>query len=316
MRIVVLSGGDSSEREVSLRSGAHVSHALRSLGHAVIDLDPGETDVLRYDWTGVDVCFIALHGKYGEDGEVQAELEALGVPYTGSGPQASKLAFSKSAAKERFGLHHVPTPTYALIHEADTAQRIRQLADGLGYPLVVKPDAQGSSIGVTIVRTPEELPQALTNCFHFDAFGLLESFIAGSEWTVGFVDSQALPVIRIGTARTFFDYNAKYNDDETQYEFDFDVPSDVVTRIEQVARNACTALGTRGLARVDVMLDKYARPWVLEVNTVPGMTDHSLVPKAAARMGLTFAQLCEQLVCSCQHGQEVKTTGEPRITRS
>lgn len=255
------------------------------------------------------MAFIALHGAYGEDGQVQQELESLGVPYTGSGPEASRLAFSKSAAKERFALHQIPTPPYVLIHATDTPERLTQQAAAIGYPLVVKPDAQGSSLGVSIVRTAAELPAALAECFRFEAFGLLESYVVGTEWTVGLVDEETLPLIRIGTKRGFFDYRAKYDDDETRYELDYDVSADVVRRIESAAQAACTALGTCGLARVDVMLDRFQRPWVLEVNTVPGMTDHSLVPKAAARRGLSFPQLCDRLVRSCLHGQKVVTPG-------
>lgn len=307
LRIVVLLGGESAEREVSLKSGAAVSQALRSRGHAVVEVDPAETSLAGYDWRGADAAFIALHGTYGEDGGVQTVLQTAGVPYTGSGPQASRLAFSKSAAKERFALHRVPTPAYVLIHESDTADRIRRQAAALGYPLVVKPDAQGSSLGVSIVTSPEELPQALSRCFHYDHFGLLECYVPGTEWTVGMIDDDPLPLIRIRTDRGFFDFQAKYEDDGTRYEFEFDVPAEGLRRIESAAQNACRGLGTRGLARVDLILDKQQRPWVLEVNTVPGLTDHSLVPKAAARKGLPFAELCERLVRSCLHGQKVAT---------
>lgn len=307
LRIVVLMGGDSAEREISLKSGAAVSVALSSLGHQVIDIDPAETSLTTYDWQGIDAVFIALHGTFGEDGGVQEILENAGVPYTGSDPQASRLAFSKSAAKERFALQDVPTAPYVLIHESDTAERIRREAVALGYPLVVKPDAQGSSLGVSIVRTPDDLAQALTQCFHYDSFGLLESYVAGTEWTVGLIDEEVLPLIRIGSDRGFFDFQAKYVDDATRYEFDVDVPAEVTAEIERTARNACRALGTRGLARVDLILDKFQRPWVLEVNTVPGLTDHSLCPKAAARKGLPFASLCERLVRSCLHGSKLST---------
>ena len=313
LRIVVLLGGDSAEREISLKSGAAVSQALAALGHQVIDVDPAETSLTTYDWQGVDVVFIALHGTFGEDGGVQEILENAGVPYTGSGPQASRLAFSKSAAKERFALQQVPTPAYVLIHESDTAERIRREAAAIGYPLVVKPDAQGSSLGVSIVRTPDDLAQALTQCFHYDSFGLLEAYVAGTEWTVGMIDDEPLPLIRIASDRGFFDFQAKYEDDATRYEFDFDVPAEVTAGIERAAQNACRALETRGLARVDVLLDRFHRPWVLEVNTVPGLTDHSLVPKAAARRGLSFASLCERLVRSCLHGSKLATP--PRASR-
>lgn len=299
LTIAVLLGGISAEREISLRSGAAVIRALESLEHTVIPLDPAQVELRRYDWTGVDAVFIALHGQFGEDGQVQALLDEAGMAYTGSGIQASRLGFSKSAAKERFLQHHVPTPSYVLIHESDTAEGILEQARSLGFPLVVKPDTQGSSLGVSIVHSPDELPAALTRCFHLDSYGILESAIVGTEWTVGLLDDLVLPPIQIETPREFFDYEAKYSDEETKYLFDFDVRGDVVRRIELVSRNACRALETRGLARVDVMLDKFLRPWVLEINTVPGLTDHSLVPKAAARMGISFPELCERAIQSC-----------------
>ena len=292
-RVVVLLGGPSAEREISLKSGRAVSHALRTQGHCVTEVDPLHVDLTHFDWSQTDVVFIALHGTFGEDGKVQALLEQAGVPYTGSDAATSQLAFSKSAAKERFLQFNVPTPPYFLIHESDPADRILTRAKNLGYPLVVKPDAQGSSLGVSIISGPDELPHALSRCFSLDSFGLLEAAVIGTEWTAGFIDDESLPLIQIGTDRPFFDYEAKYHDDLTRYEFDFNVTSDVVRRLELTALNACRALQTRGLARVDLMLDKYQRPWVLEINTIPGLTDHSLVPKAAARRGLSFPQLCD-----------------------
>lgn len=298
LHVVVLSGGDSSERTVSLRSGAAVAEALAAHGHHVRQVDPSEIDLEEYDWSNVDVAFIALHGRFGEDGQVQQLLEELRIPYTGSGVHASRLAFSKSAAKERLLLHHVPTPPYVLIHESDTAQRIVHQARSLGFPLVVKPDTQGSSLGVSIIGSEDELPKALTRCFHLDSFGLLEGAVVGTEWTVGILDGMVLPPIHIETSRQFFDYAAKYEDDDTRYLFEHDVPAETVSMIEQTARRACEALGTAGLARVDLILDRYGRAWVLEVNTVPGFTDHSLVPKSAQKMGLTLGELYERCLVS------------------
>jgi D-alanine-D-alanine ligase len=294
LSVAVLSGGDSAERAISLESGEAVSDALRARGHGVIDVDPLHVDLTRFDWRAVDLAFLALHGRFGEDGQVQALLESANVPYTGSDPAASRLGISKSASKERFFQCGVPTPHYVLIHESDTAQRISHQAKTLGYPLVVKPDTQGSSLGVSIARSPDDLPAALAKCFHYDSFGILESGIIGAEFTAPIIDETVLPLIQITTNRPFFDYQAKYEDDGTGYRFEFDVNAEVVRRIERVARNACTALGTRGVARVDIMLDRLAQPWVLEVNTIPGFTSHSLVPKAAARWGWSFEELCER----------------------
>src|SRR5205814_2648371 len=178
------------------------------------------------------------------------------------------------------------------------AHRIGQQAEQIGFPLVVKPDTQGSSLGVSIVQKPADLPAALARCFHYDTFGLLEQALAGSEWTVGLIDDHALPAIRIETDRAFFDFEAEYEDDETRYQFDYDVPVEVVDSVVQTARNACAAVGTSGLARVDLILDQSGTPQVLEVTTVSGLTDHSLVPKAAARLGRSLADLCQECVQS------------------
>jgi D-alanine-D-alanine ligase len=300
--IALLAGGDSDEREVSLQSGAAVQRALAERGHTVIHLDPAVVDLPTVDWRQFDVAFNALHGRFGEDGGVQQILEAAGIPYTGSDVATSRLAFSKSAAKERFLQSGVPTPPYVLVHYADDPDRIARLVSSIGYPLVVKPDAQGSSLGVSIVREPRELDAALRLCFQFDAFGLIESYITGSEWTVGLLDDLVLPAICIETSREFFDYQAKYVDAGTQYRFDTGWPAGEVAAIEEAGAEAGRALGTRGLARVDLRVDTAHRPWILEVNTVPGMTDHSLIPKAAARVGIDFAELCERTISASLRG--------------
>lgn len=305
--IVVLTGGESAERDISLKSGDTVARALSSRGHRVKIVDPSLVDLDTYDWTDCDVVFIALHGTYGEDGTIQTTLDRLGIPYSGCNAATSKLTFSKSASKERFIQHNVSTPSYILIHECDNAQRIEQHARTMGYPLVVKPDAQGSSLGVTIVNSPEELPQALSRCFHYDSFGILESAIKGSEWTVSLVDDQILPLIQIETPHEFFDYEAKYLEDSTQYLFEFNLPTNVIQDILKTGANACEALGTTGIVRVDIILDRFQKPWVLEVNTIPGFTDHSLVPKAAAQAGIDFGELCERALIKCL----TKTVGKP-----
>jgi D-alanine-D-alanine ligase len=299
LRVAVLAGGDSDERPVSLKSGMAVAEALDRAGHRVLHLDPSIVELSGIDWSQFDVAFIALHGRFGEDGQVQQLLDQANVPYTGSGAIASRLAFSKSAAKERFEQFGVPTPRYALIHYSDDLQQISRKAAEIGYPLVVKPDNQGSSLGVSIVRTPEQLPGALKLCFQYDASGIVETMVEGTEWTVGLIDLQTLPVIKIETDREFFDWQAKYEDNETRYIFDANVPHEVIAEMERVAQNACSVLGTRGLARVDFRLDAHNRPWVLEINTVPGFTDHSLLPKAAARIGIDFVTLCDRIVRSC-----------------
>jgi len=299
LRIAVLAGGESDERDVSLRSGACVARALSQRGHRVIPVDPAEAPLASRAWDDVDVAFLALHGRFGEDGHVQALLTELGVPYTGSDADASRLAFSKSASKERFLQYEVPTPPYILIHESDDLGRIEKQARRIGYPLVVKPDAQGSSLGVTIVESPAQLSDALSQCFDYDKFGLLESCIVGTEWTLGLLDDDPFPLIQIEAARPFYDYRAKYDDDATRYHFEFGLPTNVVRAIENAGVRAAQAIGTRGLARVDLRVDRQNRPWVLEVNTIPGFTDHSLVPKAAERRGWTLGELCERAIHAC-----------------
>lgn len=296
LRIAVLLGGTSAERPVSLESGRAVARALRQCGHLVTAVDPAETDLTAYPWGQVDVCFIALHGPHGEDGSVQQLLEERQVAYTGSGPAASRLALSKSASKERFLQHGIATPPYVLVHESDTAADIQQKAAGIGYPLVVKPDSQGSTLGVSIVAGPENLATALSSCFSLDAFGLLERRIIGREMTIAVLEREPLPILEIVSPRELFDYQAKYHDDAVEHRFELGLADEVVHDLQRTAVAAASALGTRGLCRVDLILDQHHRPWVLEVNTVPGFTDHSLAPKAADHAGIPFAELCNRLV--------------------
>lgn len=294
--VAVLCGGDSAERLISIQSGAAVAGALESRGHHVIVIDPAETNLDTYDWCGIDVAFLALHGTFGEDGGVQKILESHNVIFTGSDSDASKLAFSKSAAKERFTLSGISTPEYTLVHKDDAPERIVKQARAVGYPLVVKPDCQGSSLGVVFVDDEAELAAAVAQSFSLDSFCLLEKAIYGSEWTLGVIDDDPLPLIRIGTDHQFFDYQAKYNDGRTEYSFDTAISNDLRATLTETGLQACRTLGTGGVARVDIMVDDSGRPWILEVNTIPGMTDHSLVPKAAAEIGLDMGQLCEVVI--------------------
>ncbi|MBS0205766.1 MAG: D-alanine--D-alanine ligase [Planctomycetes bacterium] len=298
-RVAVLAGGDSDERAISLLSGAAVHQALTERGHLALHLDPAVVDLAGVDWRQFDVAFLALHGQFGEDGQVQQILENAGIPYTGSDATASRLAFSKSAAKERFLQNGVPTPEYSLLHYTDDVSRVERITREIGYPLVIKPDCQGSSLGITIVQSAAMVPAALRHCFEFDSFAVIERAIPGTEWTVGLLDELVLHPILIETDREFFDWTAKYEDDNTRYLMDTAFPTHVVTAIADAGRNACQALGTRGMVRVDLRVDDAMQPWVLEVNTIPGCTSHSLIPKAAARMGIEFGELCERAIRSC-----------------
>ncbi|HEX6986493.1 MAG TPA: D-alanine--D-alanine ligase [Planctomycetaceae bacterium] len=300
LRVAVLYGGPSAEREVSLESGREVAAALARRGHRVTPIDPGpgpldEEGFLRIaDWRRFDVAFLALHGTFGEDGTAQRLLDRVGLPYTGSDAEASRLAFSKSAAKERFAAEGVATPGYVLVHECDPRSRVARHAATLGFPLVVKPDAQGSSLGVSVVRWPDELPAALERCFALGPFGLLERYVAGQEWTVGFLGARPLPPMCVSTPREFLDFDAKYRDEATTVSFEAAAPPAVVNAVVALAARACRSLGVTGVSRVDLRLDPRDVPWVLEVNTLPGFTPHSAVPTAAARAGIGFEDLCER----------------------
>lgn len=310
LRVAVLSGGNSAERSISLKSGAAVATALSAQGHQVTSIDPAETSLDAYDWSSVDVAFLALHGTFGEDGGVQKILEAHNVVFTGSDSEASKLAFSKSAAKERFTLSGIRTPNYALVHKDDAASRIAEQAASIGYPLVVKPDSQGSSLGVVIVEDESALSTAVAQSFALDNFCVLEQAIVGTEWTLGVIDDEPLPLIRIGTRHQFFDFEAKYNDDDTEYLFDESISDKFRNQLTEIGIKACRNLGTKGVARVDIMVDESGQPWILEVNTIPGLTDHSLVPKAAANIGLDMPQFCEVVL------ERAMTTAERNLRRA
>ncbi len=298
--IALLLGGTSAEREVSLQSGRSVADALTKKGHRVEKIDPAHDDFLKTDWSKYDIVFIALHGTFGEDGQVQAYLDQQGVRYTGSGTEASRIAFNKTSAKNCFLLpaNNVPTPPF--INKANDENRLSlaTLSDNWEEPLVVKPNEQGSSIGVSIVHSEEELSAALSLAQQYQSGTLIEKMIIGTEFTLALIDDEPLPLIQLKTTNTFYDYTAKYQSSETQYLFEFDLPKNVIEEVIQVGVKAAQVIGTRGIARVDIMVDQQHQPWVLEVNTIPGMTSHSLVPKAAQQAGISFEELCEMAIIS------------------
>lgn len=298
LSLAVLCGGSSSEREISLESGKAILNALSSLGHSCAKIDPADTDPKQVNWLDYDAAVIALHGRYGEDGELQKLLEHNGVPFTGSRSRSSELAFSKIDAKQQFVSKNIPTPEFAAIKDSDDASRIADFAQAIGYPVVVKPNSEGSSFGVTIVPSADRLPAALAKCFQFGSRAIIERAIVGTEWTVAVIDDLPLPPLQIKPARSFYDFRAKYEDDSTQYVFD-SFESDLIDQIREVGLQACRCLGTSGVARADIRLDGYKRPWVLEVNTIPGMTSHSLVPMAAQKAGISFPELCQRMVTGC-----------------
>ena len=289
LNLTVMLGGPSAEREVSLRSGAAAAKALRSLGHAVHELDPRSPG-----WSlppETDAVFLALHGTYGEDGTVQRQLDALGVPYTGCGAEASRVAFDKVLTKQRCVQSGVPTARFFTV---DTQEA--PIPKDFLPPLVVKPARQGSSVGLQFVNRVEDWAGALAEALRFDSELLVEEKIIGRETTVGILDGQTLPVVEVRPKRGSYDYQNKYTAGSTEYFCPADFDAATAGRIQAAALGAFQAVGGRDYARVDVMVQPDGLPVVLEVNTLPGMTETSLLPKAAAAVGMDFATLCQRMV--------------------
>lgn len=297
LRIALLFGGNSSERDVSIRSGEAVWAALERIGHKVTPVDYGRDDMSVLERDRPDFVFVALHGGEGEDGTVQRRLEEMGLPYSGSGPVASRLAMDKELTKAEFLAHRVPTPPGEVAEEFDAAYRLRRMARRLGWPLCVKPIDQGSSIGVSLVRGPEEVESALAGALAHGPRVLMEKGIVGRELTVGVVGNRALPVCEVIAPSGFFDFNAKYNKQAgTRYVVNPELPGPVAKMAQHYARRAHHALRCHGYSRVDLMLDANNDLWVLEVNTLPGMTETSLLPKSAAAEGVSFDELVQELI--------------------
>ncbi len=293
--IGVLMGGTSSEREVSLRSGTAVVGGLQSLGHKVVPVDIRSETGRELDGTGIDVAFIALHGRFGEDGRIQSLLQQRGIPYTGSGPDASRAAMDKVEAKRLFRLKNVETPPHRVVARGDSIPVLEQAARALGYPVVMKPRAEGSSVGVTVHEDCATLLDGAAECFRHDPIALMEKFISGRELTVGILDGKPLPVIELKPKTRFFDFKAKYQDPDTQYLVNPPLSDLDKRRVQKAALDAHLALGCEGVSRVDLILTPFCSVYVLEVNTIPGLTERSLLPKAARAAGIEFPQLCWRL---------------------
>ncbi|MFZ0829418.1 MAG: D-alanine--D-alanine ligase [Verrucomicrobiia bacterium] len=289
LNLTVMLGGPSAEREVSLRSGAAVARALRSLGHTVHELDPRDDA-----WAlpaGTDAVFLALHGTYGEDGTVQRRLDELGALYTGCDAESSRIAFDKVMTKQRCLQAGVPTARHLVVDSGKTPW-----PTDWPPPLVVKPVRQGSSVGLQFVERLEDWPIALAEALKFDSEVLVEEKILGRETTVGILGAQALPVVEVRPKSGGYDYQNKYTAGRTEYFCPADFDAAMTKRIQAAALGAFRAIGGRDYARVDVMVGASGGPVVLEVNTLPGMTETSLLPKAAAAAGLDYAQLCQRMV--------------------
>ena len=292
-KVAVLLGGRSAERAVSLRSGNMVLAALRNKGIDAHAFDPKERGLAELIGEGFDRAFIALHGRYGEDGTIQGALELLGVPYTGSGVLASALAMDKWRTKLLWQAVGIPTPRYELLQRGSD---FASIAARLGLPLMVKPANEGSSIGMTKVRRAAELEEAYALAANYDRLVLAEQFIDGSEITAGILGDAALPLIRLETPREFYDYEAKYVADDTRYIIPSGLAPQAEAAIQSDALRAFAVLGCRGWGRVDLMLDRAGKSYFVEVNTSPGMTDHSLVPMAARYAGVSFEDLCARIL--------------------
>lgn len=311
--VVVLMGGVSPEREISLRSGNAVARALVDAGFHVSCIDVKDEKIEELDHKVIDVAFVALHGYFGEDGGVQQLLESKGIPYTGSGVNASKLAMDKLATKQCFIEAGLKTPDYITVTEFQELIEVQHEVMRLGLPVVLKPTRNGSSIGISIVKDMNNLQPGLERAFEFGYEVVVEKYIKGREFTVGILDDKALPIIEIKPAVEFFNYDAKYRDDRTEYLIVETIqrengdaagnPSRNIGYLsssqyddaQELALHAHKALGCRGFSRVDMLLDENGF-YLLEVNTIPGFTEKSLLPKAARAAGISFSSLCEKIV--------------------
>lgn len=293
MKVAVILGGKTAEREVSLKSGTLVLAALRARGVDAHAFDPAEKGLDALIAGRYERAFIALHGRFGEDGTLQGALEWLGLRYTGSGVLGSALAMDKLRAKRLWMAEGLPTPPFEIL---DAQSDFRAAAKRLGLPLMVKPVNEGSSIGMSKVRTAGDIEEAYALAVNYDRSVIAEKFIEGTELTAGILGDEALPLIKLETPRDFYDYQAKYIADDTRYLIPCGLPAASEREIQQLCLRAFHALGCSGWGRVDLMLDRAGDPWLLEVNTAPGMTDHSLVPMAARSAGLSYEDLCMRIL--------------------
>jgi D-alanine-D-alanine ligase len=308
-KVAVLKGGRSLERNVSLRSGAHAQEALARLGHEVVAIDVDSRLVGRLREVKPDAALIALHGPDGEDGTMQALLEAVGVPYTGSGPAACMCATDKVLAKHLMRSAGIPTPEFhslreTSIKELGAADALPVVEAALGFPLVVKPASQGSALGVKFARNDEELPGALVGAFSYDRKVLIERYVKGRDLAVSVLDGPSgplpLPVVEaVPREEDFYDYESRYEIGLTTFVCPAELPDDTTSRAQELALDVYRLLGCRGVARVDLMLDgQSGELWVLETNVIPGMTETSLLPQAADAAGISFDELIARLLDS------------------
>ena len=288
-----MAGGPSNEREISLRSGRAVHDALLGEGMDSVFLDVKNNIDEIIEKSRIDVAFIALHGRFGEDGTVQRMLEDAGIPYTGSGVEASRAALDKAVSKDLFIRNLIPVPRHMVLTKGRSYPNDR---DKLGMPIVVKPHLEGSSIGLSIVRDKDLLQGAIDKAFGYGDKVILEEYIDGRELTVGILNDEALPVIEIVPRNKVYDYDAKYKDSDTKYLVPAPIPEDISIEARRLGVLAHRVLGCRSFSRVDMMMALSGDIFVLEVNTIPGMTERSLLPKAAQATGLRFSSLCVKIL--------------------
>lgn len=294
--IAVLMGGPSSEREVSLRSGRAAAIALTAMGHRVDEIDMRSDKGEELLGIKADVAFLALHGRFGEDGEIQRMLEKRRLPYTGSGPVASRIALDKLESKRLFLKAGIETPAYQVLTRGDGPDEVESCARSLGFPLVIKPRAEGSSVGVSVHHDRSRLSEGLELATRSGRTALMERFVEGREMTVGILDDRPLPVIELRNQRDLFDYAAKYQDGGTHVIVDPLLPQRDRVAIQMTALRAHRALGCEGATRVDLILTPLHGIQVLEVNTIPGLTERSLLPRAARAAGIAYDELCEHMI--------------------
>ena len=304
MKVTVLKGGSSLERQVSLRSGGRVEEALERLGHDVIGVDVGPDLIARLRTDAPDVVFLALHGRNGEDGTVQELLEILGIPYTGPGVLACIRCMDKVLAKHLLIEAGVPTPEFfafseLAFRELGAAEALPQIEERLTFPIVVKPAAQGSALGIKFARTPDDVPSALVNAFSYDDKVLLERHIEGRELAVSMIEQggepMALPIVEaVPRDEDFFDFEARYEIGRTEYRCPPELSEEEAAAVTEAARATWTVLGCQGFARADIMLPEGGEPQVLEVNATPGLTETSLLPMACEAAGIGFDQFVER----------------------
>jgi D-alanine-D-alanine ligase len=287
-KVAVLYGGRSAEREISLKSGTAVLTALLKNGVDAQPFDPAEQDLYKLLEGGFKRAFIALHGRFGEDGTMQGALELMNIPYTGSGVLASALAMDKWRSKLVWQAAGLPVPAYEML---DAASDLDATVERLGLPLFIKPANEGSSVGISKVKKASEMRAAYAEAAKHDKLVIAEAFIGGGEYTVAILGEQALPVIKIEPANEFYDYEAKYLRNDTRYLCPSDLSQEKEAEMQRLALQSFELIGGAGWGRVDFLMDDAGQPYLLEINTVPGMTDHSLVPMAARQAGISFEQL-------------------------